>query len=75
MAFNIAPLTDDGPPHPMYTLCPIFLLLLVRQTFTMATANLKAQNNEKLYYPLSVLPEFLVACLFVAPWRRSVVDS
>jgi hypothetical protein len=57
----------------MYAIGLLVLLLLVRQTFFMATyANAKFQNNEMLFYLLSALPEFVGACLFVAPWKELV---
>jgi hypothetical protein len=57
----------------MYAIALLVLLLLVRQTFFVAAlTNAKFQNNERLFYLLSALPEFIGACLFVAPWKELV---
>lgn len=76
---NIATSSDEGtitpldPPYPIYVLCFIALLLLTRQTFFTATStNPKVQNNEKLFYPLSAVTEFLAACLLAVHWREPV---
>lgn len=52
-----------------FVLCPILLLLLVRQAYLLATfTSFKdRQNNDDLWYPLFASPEFLAACLFAVP--------
>lgn len=57
--------TSIGGKHGIYILCLISILLLAREAFFAATAgNQKAQGNEKLFYPLSAMTEFLAVCLF-----------
>ena len=63
------------PPHAQFGSrngAPIFLLisilLLVREIFVVATvSNTKEQQNEKLWYPLVALPEFLAVALYLIP--------
>ncbi|KAJ7125227.1 hypothetical protein C8R44DRAFT_619682 [Mycena epipterygia] len=57
-----------GDRHGGYLLCLISLLLLVREAFLTATiANSKKQNDERLWFPLVALPEFLaVVCYSVS---------
>ena len=52
-----------------FVLCPILFLLLIRQAYLLATfTSFKdRQNNERLWYPLFALPEFLATCLFAVP--------
>jgi hypothetical protein len=46
----------------------MLLLLLVREAFTAATVNNPAQaGKERLWYPLSALPELLAVMLFAVP--------
>jgi len=55
--------------YAVFLYCPILFLLLIRQAYLIATFSSfnDRQNNERLWYPLFVLPEFLAACLFVTP--------
>ena len=61
--------TTVGQTYGVFFLCPILLLLLIRQAYLLATfSSFKdRQNNENLWYPLFALPEFLAACLFSVP--------
>jgi hypothetical protein len=46
----------------------VIVLLLIREIFYVSTVdNLKQQTNEKLFYPLVALPEFLAVVLLTAP--------
>lgn len=56
-----------GQQHPVFTLCLILTLLLIRQAYLLAIFNPNKQDNESLWYPLIATPEFLAACLFSTP--------
>ncbi|KAJ6589979.1 hypothetical protein DFH09DRAFT_1245224 [Mycena vulgaris] len=57
-----------GDRHGGYLLCLISLLLLIREAFLTSTlANSAKQNDERLWFPLVALPEFLaVVCYAVS---------
>ncbi|KAJ7496801.1 hypothetical protein FB451DRAFT_1208845 [Mycena latifolia] len=57
-----------GDRHGSYLLCLISLLLLIREAFLTATlANSAKQNDERLWFPLVALPEFLaVVCYSIS---------
>ncbi|KAJ7118401.1 hypothetical protein C8R43DRAFT_96205 [Mycena crocata] len=57
-----------GDRHGRYLLVLISLFMLVREVFLAATLNdVSKQNNERLWYPLVALPEFLaVLCYSVS---------
>ncbi|KAJ6537711.1 hypothetical protein B0H19DRAFT_1003429 [Mycena capillaripes] len=57
-----------GDRHGRYLLCFISLLMIVREVFLTATINNSTkQNNERLWYPLVALPEFLaVVCYAIS---------
>ncbi|KAJ7676676.1 hypothetical protein DFH06DRAFT_976491 [Mycena polygramma] len=57
-----------GHRHGRYLLCLISVFMLVREIFLTATMNNAAkQNDERLWYPLVALPEFLaVVCYAVS---------
>ncbi|KAJ7187343.1 hypothetical protein C8R46DRAFT_981646 [Mycena filopes] len=65
-----------GDRNGRYLLCIISLLMLVREVFLTATLNdATKQNNERLWYPLVALPEFLaVLCYAVSGLVPSRVD-
>jgi hypothetical protein len=57
-----------GSRYGIYFLLVMSLLLVAREAFFTATAtNTTQQNNEKLWYPLAVVTEFLAVVLFAAP--------
>ncbi|KAF9463457.1 hypothetical protein BDZ94DRAFT_1163890 [Collybia nuda] len=57
-----------GGDYGAYVLCVIAGLLLVREVFATATmGSLEKQNNERLWYPLSALPEIVAVTLYAAP--------
>ena len=57
-----------GMKYGIYILYIISLLLLVRESFSMATvSNTFKQNNEHFWYPLVALPEILAVILFSTP--------
>ncbi|KAJ7450835.1 hypothetical protein FB451DRAFT_1374592 [Mycena latifolia] len=69
-----------GDRHGRYLLCIISLLMLVREVFLTATLNdSRKQNNERLWYPLVALPEFLaVVCYAVSglvPTRAALKEA
>ncbi|KAJ7649040.1 hypothetical protein DFH06DRAFT_1421418 [Mycena polygramma] len=71
-----------GHRHGRYLLCLISVFMLVREIFLTATMNNSTkQNDERLWYPLVALPEFLaVVCYAVSglvPTRAALkeVDS
>ncbi|KIK02650.1 hypothetical protein K443DRAFT_5931 [Laccaria amethystina LaAM-08-1] len=68
-----------GMKYGIYILYIVSLLLLVRESFSMATvSNTFKQNNEHFWYPLVALPEILVVILFSTPGlvpRRSDLQS
>lgn len=52
----------------IYILSLIALLLLMRETFFVVTVNNTAkQTDEKLWYPLAVVPELMAVILFATP--------
>jgi len=52
----------------MSLLSAITILLLVRQTFAMATVNdSPTQNKEHYWYPLITVPELLTVLLYAIP--------
>ncbi|KAJ7507004.1 hypothetical protein B0H11DRAFT_2185533 [Mycena galericulata] len=57
-----------GDRHGKYLLFVISLMMLIREIFLTATIdNLNKQNDERLWYPLVALPEFLaVVCYSVS---------
>ncbi|KAK6996460.1 hypothetical protein R3P38DRAFT_1962145 [Favolaschia claudopus] len=57
-----------GDRHGRYLICFLSLLMLIREIFLTATINNSSQqNNERLWYPLVALPEFLaVLCYSVS---------
>ncbi|KAJ7178204.1 hypothetical protein C8R46DRAFT_1188255 [Mycena filopes] len=65
-----------GDRNGRYLLCIISLLMLVREVFLTATLNnATKQNNERLWYPLVALPEFLaVLCYAFSGLVPSRVD-
>ncbi|KAJ6583162.1 hypothetical protein DFH09DRAFT_1029581 [Mycena vulgaris] len=69
-----------GDRHGQYLLWLISLLMLVREVFLTATLNDSSdQNDERLWYPLVALPEFLaVVCysiLGLVPTRVAMQDA
>ncbi|KAJ7686937.1 hypothetical protein B0H17DRAFT_1070998 [Mycena rosella] len=69
-----------GDRHGRYLLCVISLLMLIREVFLTATMNdASKQNNERLWYPLVALPEFLaVICYAISglvPTRAALKDA
>lgn len=55
---------ENGTP----ILFTVIILLLIREIFYVSTVdNLSQQTNEKLFYSLSALPEFLAVILLAAP--------
>lgn len=71
------PFTEDGyrgsthqigSTYGVYILLLISILLVVREAFFTATAdNTSEQNNEAIWYPLSVVTEFIAVVLFTTP--------
>ncbi|KAJ7023475.1 hypothetical protein C8F04DRAFT_1048035 [Mycena alexandri] len=54
-----------GDRNGRYLLCIISLLMLVREVFLTATLNNSTkQNDERLWYPLVALPEFLAVLCY-----------
>ncbi|KAF8890160.1 hypothetical protein BD779DRAFT_1518580 [Infundibulicybe gibba] len=55
-------------PQQCYTLCVVFLLLLVREAFSTALAmgDTAKLHNEHFWYPFIALPEILVVAFCVA---------
>ncbi|KAJ7092854.1 hypothetical protein B0H15DRAFT_947676 [Mycena belliarum] len=54
-----------GDRNGRYLLCVVSLLMLVREVFVTATINdASKQNDERLWYPLVVLPEFLAVLCY-----------
>jgi hypothetical protein len=69
-----------GDRHGRYLLLIISLLLLVREVFTTANINdTTKQNDERLWYPLVVLPEYLaVVCYAISglvPTRAALKEA
>ncbi|KAJ7246776.1 hypothetical protein B0H12DRAFT_1053639 [Mycena haematopus] len=69
-----------GDRHGRYLLLLISLLMLIRECFLTATMNnTTKQNNERLWYPLVALPEFLaVLCYSVSglvPTRKALGEA
>ncbi|KAF8809298.1 hypothetical protein BYT27DRAFT_7136418 [Phlegmacium glaucopus] len=57
-----------GVRYGNYILLVISLLMLIRETFAMATVtNSAKQDNEHFWYPLLALPEILVVILYTTP--------
>ncbi|KAG5642854.1 hypothetical protein DXG03_002031 [Asterophora parasitica] len=57
-----------GARYGIYILLVIAQLLVVRESFAVATANdFTAANNEHLWYPLIALPEILAVMLYSIP--------
>ncbi|KAJ7655366.1 hypothetical protein B0H17DRAFT_1214082 [Mycena rosella] len=57
-----------GDRHGSYLICLIYLLLLIREAFLTATlGNSAKQNDERLWFPLVALPEFMaVVCYSIS---------
>ncbi|KAJ7192060.1 hypothetical protein B0H12DRAFT_1082726, partial [Mycena haematopus] len=69
-----------GDRHGRYLLLLISLLMLVRECFLTATMNDSTkQNDERLWYPLVALPEFIaVVCYSVSglvPTRKALGEA
>jgi len=57
-----------GTTYGVFILLAISALIVTREAFYTATeSNLSQQNNEKLWYPLSALTEFIAVTLFAIP--------
>lgn len=57
-----------GTTYGIFILLAIAILLLTREAFYAGTeSDLSKQNDEKLWYPLSALTEYVAAALFLIP--------
>jgi len=56
-----------GETSGAYILCPLVVLLLIREIYLIATVGNISHQKEGSWYPFAALPELLAVCLFAIP--------